>query len=538
MPESSNARLGRADVLRLIEERGGPEGLDLSGQDLSGLDLSGMDLHGAILARADLREADLRRANLHGADLSRAVLRDADLRWADLCRANLRRADLRGANLRGADLEGAQTEGADFTGAELPRARPQQRARVWGRPALAVLALAGLTYVWGWLYRAAYLSEFDLPEGPGIASADYLLHGLEVIGLSLGFFLMLPLLFLYALLMLAIALALPLAFAYLGDRLLPRIKNIWARRGLIAALILAYLISWTLAFPHLIPVWNWLIKKGIPVKGGFRVFRWFLATSSAVEKGLLAILVAAALTLVWILYRLLCRWLQGTEAPYPWLKTPLAYLKETRLFSLAHPLTVQERRWGSLAIAAILIAIPTFLTQAGGLQAQEDMCFGGDLPQVRFYAKRLAATGVPLPVEEVGARCCLRLLLAKGDKYYVFYPHQTREVEGRRVPRVYEVAAEEVVIVYREREDCLTCHDVVPPQEEPPLIVMTLATPTPTPTATPVPPTPTPMPPPLPPTLLRVPGHRADRWRGGLLVRAWRPLPGGRSRLDFPLPRR
>jgi len=34
--------------------------------------------------------------------------------------------------------------------------------------------------------------------------------------------------------------------------------------------------------------------------------------------------------------------------------------------------------------------------------------------------------------------------------------------------------------------------------------------------------------PPLPPTLLRVPGHRADRWRGGLLVRAWRPLPGGR----------
>ncbi len=32
--------------------------------------------------------------------------------------------------------------------------------------------------------------------------------------------------------------------------------------------------------------------------------------------------------------------------------------------------------------------------------------------------------------------------------------------------------------------------------------------------------------PPLAPSLLRVPGHRADRWRGGLLVRAWRPIPG------------
>ncbi len=34
--------------------------------------------------------------------------------------------------------------------------------------------------------------------------------------------------------------------------------------------------------------------------------------------------------------------------------------------------------------------------------------------------------------------------------------------------------------------------------------------------------------PPLPPSLLRLPGHRADRWRGGLLVRAWRPLAGSR----------
>ncbi len=34
--------------------------------------------------------------------------------------------------------------------------------------------------------------------------------------------------------------------------------------------------------------------------------------------------------------------------------------------------------------------------------------------------------------------------------------------------------------------------------------------------------------PPLPTSVLRMPGHRADRWRGGLLVRAWRPIPGRR----------
>ncbi len=34
--------------------------------------------------------------------------------------------------------------------------------------------------------------------------------------------------------------------------------------------------------------------------------------------------------------------------------------------------------------------------------------------------------------------------------------------------------------------------------------------------------------PPLPASLLRLPGHRADRWRGGLLIRAWQGVPGTR----------
>ena len=46
--------LTREDMLRLIEEHGGPEGLDLSGRNLRGIDLSllclsiGQNFHGGI----------------------------------------------------------------------------------------------------------------------------------------------------------------------------------------------------------------------------------------------------------------------------------------------------------------------------------------------------------------------------------------------------------------------------------------------------------------------------------------------------------
>ena len=35
----------REEILKLIEENGGPEGLDLSGKNLSGKDLSSIDLN-------------------------------------------------------------------------------------------------------------------------------------------------------------------------------------------------------------------------------------------------------------------------------------------------------------------------------------------------------------------------------------------------------------------------------------------------------------------------------------------------------------
>ncbi len=137
----------REEILKLIEENGGPEGLDLSGKDLSGIDLSdrailaeirkremqghppiwaspekgksywwanlrGINLRYADLSNADLQLVDLRhaklfRADLHEANLLRANLQEADLVLADLSGANLWKANLKWANLLLANLRGA-----------------------------------------------------------------------------------------------------------------------------------------------------------------------------------------------------------------------------------------------------------------------------------------------------------------------------------------------------------------------------------------------------------------------------------------------
>ena len=142
-----NHKLTREDVLRMIEENGGPEGLDLSGRDLSWLDLSsealeavmeqrgistesnvpvwvspytwGRGLIGLHLSGADLQGANLQRASLRGVDLTKANLREADLRDTCLREANLYRADLRSARLWRADLREAEAGLADFGGASL-----------------------------------------------------------------------------------------------------------------------------------------------------------------------------------------------------------------------------------------------------------------------------------------------------------------------------------------------------------------------------------------------------------------------------------
>ncbi len=141
-PPHAGKRLTREDVLRLIEEHGGPEGLDLRRADLRQANLGALDLHGARLDGANLQGSVLLQANLRGANLQTADLRDANLQGGNLHQANLEKADLLEANLQGARLReaclagallalanlqgaylhGTNLQGADMGGADLRRA--------------------------------------------------------------------------------------------------------------------------------------------------------------------------------------------------------------------------------------------------------------------------------------------------------------------------------------------------------------------------------------------------------------------------------
>lgn len=142
-------RLAPSDILDMIEEHGGPSGLDLSKRDLSRINLSrdaveaelnrvreispglmpvwwarfgGINLEAANLEAARLFRADLGRAFLKQANLAAADLRGAVLAGAFLGGANLGQADLRDADLMGAYLGGADAEGADLVRADLQQA--------------------------------------------------------------------------------------------------------------------------------------------------------------------------------------------------------------------------------------------------------------------------------------------------------------------------------------------------------------------------------------------------------------------------------
>jgi len=106
----------RDELLRLIEENSGPEGLDLRGAVFVG-DGPGDDPSGNPI---DLRAAGL--APLAGA--YRQANGGSDPPWLagdsiNLSRAQLQGADLWGAQLQGAHLEGGQLQSARMTGAQL-----------------------------------------------------------------------------------------------------------------------------------------------------------------------------------------------------------------------------------------------------------------------------------------------------------------------------------------------------------------------------------------------------------------------------------
>ncbi len=102
----------RRDVVRLLQEVGSPEQLDVSGQDLQGITLMNYNLRGANLSQASVGEA-----NLCGANLSRADLHGAKLDGVTLYGASLARADLRDTCLDKTDVRGANLSWAYFGGA-------------------------------------------------------------------------------------------------------------------------------------------------------------------------------------------------------------------------------------------------------------------------------------------------------------------------------------------------------------------------------------------------------------------------------------
>ena len=144
-------RLTRADVLRMIEENGSPQGLQLVDQDLSTIDLGykairqelerrgithagripwysaetnganlrGVNLKGANLCGANLFQVDLSFANLHSARLEDAILCDARLIGCVLIESQARNADFSSAMLEDAYLMRAELQHATFNQAKL-----------------------------------------------------------------------------------------------------------------------------------------------------------------------------------------------------------------------------------------------------------------------------------------------------------------------------------------------------------------------------------------------------------------------------------
>jgi len=164
----------REEILRLIEENGGPEGLDLSGADLSGITLTEMDLHGIILGRWDPQRGKMIAADLSNSNLVKANLSGACLCDVKFLQANLSGANLSKANLVGADLRRSTVINADFSGAKLERwddegrksiAADLSNSNLW----VANLSEARLVSV---NFSRANLEGADLP-GANLARADF-----------------------------------------------------------------------------------------------------------------------------------------------------------------------------------------------------------------------------------------------------------------------------------------------------------------------------------------------------------------------------
>ncbi|MSP12692.1 MAG: pentapeptide repeat-containing protein [Chloroflexi bacterium] len=486
--------LDRDAIIQLIEDKGS-DGLDLSGHDLSGADLSGLDLHGVNFSRANLLDTDLRWANLRRANLSWSVLQRADLRWADLSAANLNRADLRQArlwwtemadtNLQGADLASADMAtntmppsmgntplpGAPVsTGTTITLAGWQFRASNAALAATAGLA-AALVYFWGVLYSNSYYQAFGIPSTQGFFSPDYLSKGIQVVWQSFAFLLMLPLLLLYALIIAGILLVVPFGFIFLGDRLLSGIRDERYRWGIILALFLGYLAAFQILFPRVASIWTFLTTNALPASTGFRILREGLNLSpenqAFIQFGLLALMAGP----LYLAFRYFTLWLHAVDpAQYPQFQEAILGFRRWPL-TQPQPVSTRTRRVAWATTAALLLLIPTFLTQTGSIQAQGDMCNGGPFAPVSLLTEHPLALNAAIPPVTQGVPAgtmrydCLRLLYQANNKYYVFYPHESRLVGDKRVVKVYEIPVQDIrQAVYQQDSLCPLCTTIVRPQ--------------------------------------------------------------------------
>src|SRR6266446_3850493 len=145
---NADTAVTRTDLVRLLQEAGSPEQLDVTGQDLHGITLMNGNLRGANLSLAQVCEANLcganlSRADLHGANLCGTYLCWADLRGANLHAADLREADLSWADLREADLRGADLSWASFGGAsacEPTRSHLRRRGAIFREKTSVIVA--------------------------------------------------------------------------------------------------------------------------------------------------------------------------------------------------------------------------------------------------------------------------------------------------------------------------------------------------------------------------------------------------------------
>src|SRR5574341_1820996 len=121
-------------ILRMVEENGGANGLNLAGKDLSSVHLDGIDLGDINLDESDLTGAYFNGTNLRKASLQRTIATGANFENANFNDANLTGAKFWNANLRGTWFKGAVlTETILLTPVGNPRDNLNSASFAWSK---------------------------------------------------------------------------------------------------------------------------------------------------------------------------------------------------------------------------------------------------------------------------------------------------------------------------------------------------------------------------------------------------------------------